>query len=246
MSLEGKVAIITGGSRGIGKAIAHSFCQAGAHIMICSRSTDSVNQTADALVSQGYSALAIQADVSSRTDVETLVEKTLSEFGRIDILINNAGITRDTLLMRMKDEDWEAVIQTNLTGAAYCTREVIRPMIRQKKGCIINISSIVGIVGNAGQANYAAAKAGMVGLTKSVAKEVANRGIRVNAIAPGFITTDMTAEFSEENRQKILDLIPMRSFGSVEDVAEVSKFLASSSAQYITGQVIQVDGGMRM
>ena len=246
MSLDGKVAIITGGSRGIGKAIAHSFCRAGAHIMICSRSANSINQTAETLVSQGYSVLAIQADVSSKSDVEVLVEKTLSEFGQVDILINNAGITRDTLLMRMKDDDWETVIQTNLTGAAYCTRAVIRSMIRQKEGCIINISSIVGIVGNAGQANYAAAKAGMIGLTKSVAKEVANRGIRVNAIAPGFITTDMTAKFSEENRQKILDLIPMRSFGSVEDVAEVSKFLASSSAQYITGQVIQVDGGMRM
>ena len=242
INFKNKKILITGATGGIGNELVKKFLNLGGNIIATGTKTEKLE-----IIKKRYPSVKIQKfDISEHSKIEEFISNVVLDLGGLDVLINNAGITRDTLLMRMKDEDWNAVIQTNLTGAAYCTRAVIRPMIRQKNGCIINISSIVGIVGNAGQANYAAAKAGMVGLTKSVAKEVANRGIRVNAIAPGFITTDMTAEFSEENRKKILDLIPMKSFGSVEDVAEVSKFLASSCAQYITGQVIQVDGGMGM
>ena len=186
------------------------------------------------------------ADISQKTDVEALIEKTTSQFSHIDILVNNAGITRDMLLMRLKDEDWEAVLQTNLTGTMYCTRAVLRPMIRQRSGRIINISSVVGLAGNAGQANYAAAKAGIIGLTKATAKEVGARGITVNAIAPGFITTDMTAQLSEQHQKQLLELIPLRGFGHPEDVADAVCFLASDAARYITGQTLQVDGGMVM
>ena len=246
MTLKDKVAIVTGASRGIGEAIARKFCQEGASVMLCSRSAESVAAIAESLSSNGGDAKSTQADISNKTDVEALVDLTLQEFSRVDILVNNAGITRDTLFMRMKDEDWETVIQTNLTGTAYCMRAVTRPMMRQRGGRIINISSVVGVVGNAGQANYAASKAGMIGLTKSVAKEVGSRGITVNAITPGFITTDMTEKISEANQQKMLEMIPASSFGTPEDVAETALFLASDAARYITGQAIQVDGGMFM
>ena len=244
--LSGKTAIVTGASRGIGAAIAHRLCEAGANVVICSRSADAVEQVADALQGKGYSTTAMAANISEKAAVEALIEKTIAEFSHIDILVNNAGITRDTLLMRLKDEDWNAVLQTNLTGTMYCTRAVLRPMIRQKSGRIINISSVVGLAGNAGQANYAAAKAGIIGLTKATAKEVGARGITVNAIAPGFITTDMTAQIPEQHQKQLLELIPLRGFGHPEDVADAVCFLASDAARYITGQTLQVDGGMVM
>ena len=246
MILKDKVAIVTGASRGIGEAIARKFCQEGASVMLCSRSAESVAAIAESLSSNGGDAKSTQADISNKADVEALVDLTLQEFSRVDILVNNAGITRDTLFMRMKDEDWDAVIQTNLTGTAYCMRTVIRSMMRQRSGRIINISSVVGVAGNAGQANYAASKAGIIGLTKSVAKEVGSRGITVNAITPGFITTDMTEKIPEAAQQKMLEMIPVGSFGVPEDVAAAALFLASDAARYITGQAIQVDGGMLM
>lgn len=245
MKLKGKVAIVTGASRGIGEAIARKFCEEGASVMLCSRSAAS-SATADALACEGWNTKSIQADISRKSDVEGLVDETLKAFSRIDILVNNAGITRDALLMRMRDEDWDAVLQTNLTGTAYCTRAVIRSMMRQKSGKIINITSVIGLMGNAGQANYAASKAGIIGLTKSIAREVAKRGITVNAIAPGFIQTEMTANLAQQDQQKILEMIPIGRFGLPEDVSQVALFLASDAAQYITGQVVQVDGGMVM
>lgn len=244
--LSGKTAIVTGASRGIGAAIAHRLCELGANVVICSRSSESVNQTADALKSKGYTIHAMVADISKKEDVESLVEQTIEQFSQIDILVNNAGITRDMFLMRLKDEDWEAVLQTNLTGTMYCTRAVLRPMIRQKSGRIINISSVIGLMGNPGQASYAAAKAGIIGLTKTTAKEVGTRGITVNAIAPGFITTDMTAKIPEELQTKILEIIPLQYYGTPDDVADAVCFLASDAARYITGQTLQVDGGMVM
>lgn len=244
--LQGKTAIVTGASRGIGAAIARRLCEVGANVVICSRSIESVSQTADELKGNGYSIQSLAADISKKEDVETLVEEAISQFSQIDILVNNAGITRDMLLMRLKDEDWDAVLQTNLTGTMYCTRAVLRPMIRQKSGRIINISSVIGLMGNPGQASYAAAKAGIIGLTKTTAKEVGTRGITVNAIAPGFITTDMTAQIPEEFRKKALELIPLQNYGDPEDVANTVCFLASDAARYITGQTLQVDGGMVM
>lgn len=244
--LSGKTAIITGASRGIGAAIAHRLCEVGANVTVCSRSTESVSKIESALKEKGYIVNAMAVDVSLKTDVEALVKETITQFSQIDILVNNAGITRDMLLMRLKDEDWDAVLQTNLTGTMYCSREVLRPMIRQKSGRIINISSVVGLMGNVGQASYAAAKAGIIGLTKTIAKEVGTRGITVNAIAPGFITTDMTAKIPEDLQNKILELIPLQNFGIPEDIADAVCFLASDAARYITGQTIQVDGGMAM
>lgn len=244
--LNGKTAIVTGASRGIGAAIAHRLCEVGANVVICSRSTETISETATTLKDKGYSIHAMAADISKKEDVEALVEKTIEQFSQIDILVNNAGITRDMLLMRLKDEDWDAVLQTNLTGTMYCTRAVLRPMIRQKSGNIINISSVIGLMGNAGQASYAAAKAGIIGLTKTTAKEVGARGITVNAIAPGFITTDMTAKIPEEFQKKALELIPLQNFGAPEDVADAVCFLVSDAARYITGQTLQVDGGMVM
>ena len=244
--LSGKTAIVTGASRGIGAAIAHRLCATGANVVICSRSADAIARVADTLQDKGHTVHAIAADISQKTDVEALMEKTIAQFSQIDILVNNAGITRDTLLMRLKDEDWNAVLQTNLTGTMYCTRAVLRPMIRQKSGRIINISSVIGLIGNAGQASYAAAKAGIIGLTKATAKEVGARGITVNAIAPGFITTDMTAQIPEQSQKQLLELIPLRNFGQPEDVADAVCFLASDAARYITGQILQIDGGMVM
>lgn len=246
MQLQEKVAIVTGASRGIGAAIAQKFCEEGANVMLCSRSEASVAAVAKPLAEKGFNAKFVQTDVSRKSDVEALVNLTLNEYSRIDILVNNAGITRDTLLMRMKDEDWDAVLHSNLTGTMYCARAVLRTMMRQKSGRIINVSSVIGLMGNAGQANYAASKAGIIGLTKSLAKEIGSRGITVNAIAPGFITTDMTANFSEADLERIRAMIPLAAFGTPEDVAELTLFLASDASRYITGQAIQVDGGMVM
>lgn len=244
--LTGKTAIVTGASRGIGAAIARKLCEAGANVALCSRSAEAVAAIADALNSEGYTAISTAADISQKSDVEALIKAVLDRFSQIDILVNNAGITRDTLLMRLKDEDWNAVLQTNLTGTMYCTRAVLRPMIRQRSGRIINISSVIGVMGNAGQASYAAAKAGIIGFTKTIAREVGARGITVNAIAPGFITTDMTAQIPEQHQKQLLELIPLRRFGSPEDVADTVYFLASDAARYITGQTLHVDGGMVM
>ena len=246
MSLKNQVALVTGASRGIGLAIARRFCQAGASVVVCGRSEDTIQAVARELTAEGIQVKAVVADISNRDEVDGLVAFTLDQFSKIDILVNNAGVTQDTLLMRMKDDDWNRVIQTNLTGTFYCTRSVIRPMIRQKSGRIINISSIVGTIGNAGQANYAASKAGIIGFTKSVAKEVASRGVTANVIAPGFITTDMTAQLSEADRERMLELIPLSRLGIPEDIAEATFFLGSSGAGYITGQVIHVNGGMGM
>ena len=246
MSLKNQVALVTGASRGIGLAIARRFCLAGASVVVCGRSEDTIQAVARELTAEGFQVKAVVADISNRDEVDGLVAFTLDQFSKIDILVNNAGVTQDTLLMRMKDDDWNRVIQTNLTGTFYCTRSVIRPMIRQKSGRIINISSIVGTIGNAGQANYAASKAGIIGFTKSVAKEVASRGVTANVIAPGFITTDMTAQLSEADRERMLELIPLSRLGIPEDIAEATFFLGSSGAGYITGQVIHVNGGMGM
>lgn len=244
--LSGKTAIVTGASRGIGAAIAQRLCKTGAKVVVCSRSIEAVSQIAEVLQNDGYNAHPIAADIAKKADVEALIDETIAKFSQIDILVNNAGITRDMLLMRLKDEDWDAVLQTNLTGTMYCTRAVLRPMIRQKSGRIINISSVIGLMGNAGQASYAAAKAGIIGLTKTTAKEVGTRGITVNAIAPGFITTDMTAQIPEEFQKKLLQHIPLQNFGTPDDVADSVCFLASDAARYITGQTMQVDGGMVM
>ena len=246
MRLVNRVAIVTGSSRGIGRAIALSLASEGAKVVVnFSGNAGLAQEVVDTIKADGSEAIAVGADVSSAQDSEQLVEAAIKAFGRIDILVNNAGITRDGLLMRMSDEDWAKVLSTNLTGAFNCTRAVLRPMLKQRYGRIINISSVVGLAGNAGQVNYAAAKAGLIGLTKSVAKEVGSRGITVNAVAPGFIDTDMTQKLPENVKQEAIKQIPLGRFGTPEDVAELVLFL-SSEAAYITGQVISVNGGMVM
>ncbi|WP_041374713.1 3-oxoacyl-[acyl-carrier-protein] reductase [Prochlorococcus marinus] len=243
--LTGQTALITGASRGIGRAVALALAEAGAEVVVnYSSSADAAEEVVKAITSNGGSAYAIKANVAEEDAVDQLIKTVLERSSSLDILINNAGITRDGLLMRMKTEDWQAVVNLNLTGVFLCTRAVARTMLKQKSGRIINITSVVGLMGNAGQANYAAAKAGVVGLTKSTAKEFASRGITVNAVAPGFITTDMTKELDSE---PILAAIPLGSFGTPEQVAGAVRFLAADpAAAYITGQVLQVDGGMLM
>jgi len=244
-SLDGQTALVTGASRGIGRAVALALAAEGAEVVVNYASSP---EAAEAVVAEiqakGGSAYALKADVSDEASVDDLIKTVLKRSERIDVLVNNAGITRDGLLMRMKTEDWQAVINLNLTGVFLCTRAVTRPMLKQRSGRIINITSVVGLMGNAGQANYAAAKAGVVGLTRSSAKEMASRGITVNAVAPGFIATDMTKDLEAD---AILAAIPLGRFGSPDQVAGAVRFLAADpAAAYITGQVLQVDGGMVM
>jgi 3-oxoacyl-[acyl-carrier protein] reductase len=246
MNLASRVAIVTGSGRGIGRAIALRLSQAGAAVAVSDIDPASAGQTAKDIEALGGRVIAAQADVTSPADTELLITQASRELGRVDVLVNNAGITRDGLLMRMSDEDWDRVLQTNLKGAFLCSRAALRPMLRQRWGRIINIASVVGLIGNAGQANYAAAKAGLIGFTRSLAREVATRGVTVNAIAPGFIDTDMTRRLAPEWKEALLKQIPLGAFGTPEDVAEAVLFLASEQARYITGHVLNVDGGMAM
>ena len=243
--IEGKTAIVTGASRGIGKAIAISLAKEGAEVIInYSSSPENANKVVSEINEFGGKAYPLQADISNENSVNELIKKVLEKHNKIDVLVNNAGITKDGLLMRMKTDDWQKGLDLNLSGVFYCTRAVSRQMLKQKSGRIINITSVVGLMGNPGQANYSAAKAGVVGLTQSSAKEFASRGITVNAVAPGFISTDMTKDL---NSEAILSAIPLGRFGAPEDVAGAVRFLAADpSAAYITGQTIQVDGGMVM
>ncbi len=245
--LTGKVALVTGASRGIGREIAIQLAKAGAKVAVnYSGSEAKANEVVDQIKADGGEAFAIQANVSNAESVDVMVKEVISQFGALDILVNNAGITRDNLLMRMKEEEWDAVINTNLKGVFICTKAVTRQMMKQRKGRIINIASIVGVCGNPGQANYVAAKAGVIGLTKTTAKELSSRNITVNAIAPGFITTDMTDELSEDVKNEMLKQIPLARFGNPSDIANVVRFLAADESSYITGQTIHVDGGMVM
>jgi 3-oxoacyl-[acyl-carrier protein] reductase len=248
MDLSNKVAIVTGSARGIGRAIALKLAEAGANIVVndIAAAADSLEGVAAEIRALNRQALVVTADVSSSEDVARLIETAAGHFGRIDILVNNAGVTRDQLLMRMSDEDWDTVLNIDLKSAFLCTRSVLRHMVRQRWGRIISIASVVGIIGNAGQANYASAKAGVIGLTKSIAKEVGSRGITANAIAPGFIETKMTEQLDEKQRQALLQRIPLGVIGTPRDVAEAVAFLASEEARYITGQVLNVDGGMAL
>lgn len=247
MLLTGKTAIVTGGSRGIGHAIAVAFAEAGANVaIIYAGNTAAAEETLKEVEAKGAQGVTIQCDVADEAAVTAMIKAVKEQFGAIDILVNNAGITRDNLLMRMKTGDWQAVIDTNLTGAFHCIKGVTKIMMKQRHGSIINISSVVGETGNAGQANYAAAKAGLLGLTKSVAKELASRSIRCNAVAPGYIKTDMTAELPESVIDEMVKTIPLGRVAQPEEVAKAVLFLASDNASYITGQVLNVDGGMVM
>ncbi|ERN53170.1 3-oxoacyl-[acyl-carrier-protein] reductase [Alkalihalophilus marmarensis] len=245
--LQGKVAVVTGASRGIGRAIALELAKNGANIVVnYAGSVAKAEEVVASCKELGVDALAVQADVANSESVQAMIKESIEAFGRVDILVNNAGITRDNLLMRMKEDDWDAVIDTNLKGVFNCSKAVTRQMMKQRYGRIINVASVVGILGNAGQANYVAAKAGVIGLTKTMARELANRNILVNAVAPGFITTDMTDELTEDMKAQMLGQIPLGALGKPEHIASVVHFLASDDAAYMTGQTLNVDGGMVM
>jgi 3-oxoacyl-[acyl-carrier protein] reductase len=245
--LGNKVALVTGGSRGIGRAIALDLAKNGASVAVNFAGSEAkANEVVDEIKANGGNAFAIKADVSNGDEVQQMIKEVISQFGKLDILVNNAGITRDNLLMRMKDTEWDDVINTNLKGVFLCTKGVTRQMMKQRSGRIINIASVVGVSGNAGQANYVAAKAGVIGLTKTTAKELASRNITVNAVAPGFITTDMTDELPEDVKTEMLKQIPLAKLGEPSDIANIVTFLASEKSKYITGQTVHVNGGMVM
>ena len=245
MSLQGKCALVTGGSRGIGRAVCLELARQGARVAVnYAGNAAAAEETVKACEALGAEAFAIQADVADAAACEAMVKEVLTRFGRLDILVNNAGVTRDGLMPMMKEADWDSVLDTNLKGAFHCMKAVYRPMMKQKYGRIVNLSSIVGLRGNAGQANYAASKAGLIGLTKSMAKELAGRNVTVNAVAPGFIDTDMTAALPEKAREAMLSTIPMGRLGQAEDVARAVAFFAGDASAYVTGQVLCVDGGM--
>jgi 3-oxoacyl-[acyl-carrier protein] reductase len=244
--LASQIAVVTGAGRGIGRAIALKFAAEGADVVCVSRTPENSEKVANEIGALGRKAWAFAVDVADSAAVNAAAVKILADCGNVNILVNNAGVTRDGLLMRMSDEDWDTVLNTNLKGAFFFTKAFSRAFARQRSGRIINISSVIGLIGNAGQCNYAASKAGLIGFTQSVAKELASRGITVNAIAPGFIETDMTSELKPEMRDAILKQIPLGSFGLAEDIAGAALFLASPAARYVTGQVLTVDGGMVM
>lgn len=244
--LENQIAVITGAGRGIGRAIALKFAAEGADVVCVSRTVENSEKVANEIRALGRKAWAYAVDVADSTAVAAAAEKILSETGRVDILVNNAGVTRDGLLMRMSDADWDTVLNTNLKGAFAFTKALSRSFIKQRSGRIINVASIIGLIGNAGQCNYAASKAALIGFTKSVARELGSRGITVNALAPGFIETDMTAALNDETRKRLLERIPLNCLGQPEDIANAALFLASPAARYVTGQVLTVDGGMVM
>jgi 3-oxoacyl-[acyl-carrier protein] reductase len=246
MELSGKTALVTGGARGIGQAIALRLAEDGADIVISDINREGALESVKMIEALGRKALAVEGNIAKQEDVEAMVQQTIDTFGEIDILVNNAGVTKDNLLLRMKEEDWDFVIRINLTGSFLCSKAVAKYMVKQRAGNIVNISSVVGIMGNAGQANYASSKAGVIGLTKALARELAPRGIRVNAVAPGFIDTEMTRALPEEARNRLITQIPLTRLGTPDDVARCVGFLVSDAAGYITGQVINVNGGMLM
>ena len=246
MSLSGKIALVTGGARGIGQEIVLKLAQEGANIIISDINKEGALETLKMIEDMGREGMAAGGDISNSDEVDTMVQQAIDKFKRIDILVNNAGVTKDNLLLRMKNEDWDFVLNINLTGSFYCSRAVAKYMVKQREGSIVNISSVVGVMGNAGQVNYASSKAGLIGLTKSFARELAPRGIRVNAIAPGFIDTEMTKALPEEARNRQITQIPLTRLGTPIDIANCVSFLVSEYAGYITGQVVHVNGGMLM
>lgn len=246
MSLKDKVAIVTGGGQGIGLAVSKRLASDGASIVVADVNLETAQKAVAELESTGTKAIAVVVDVRKNDQVEALVQKTLEVFGHVDILVNNAGVTRDNLVLRMKEEDWDLVLDINLKGTFLCTKAVAKPMLKARSGCIVNVASVVGLMGNAGQANYAASKAGVIGLTKACAKEFASRGIRVNAVAPGFIQTHMTDVLSDSAKEALTKQIPLGKLGTAEDVARAIALLCSEDASYTTGHILNVDGGMVM
>lgn len=244
--MANRIAFVTGASRGIGRACALALASSGHRVVLAARQLDKLNEVAEEIRASGGDAFVVPIDLSSQESIKEAFSKASKEFGRIDVLVNNAGVTRDGLAMRMKRDDWDAVLHTNLSGSFFCIQQVLSGMIRERWGRIVNISSVVGESGNAGQSNYAASKAGLIGLTKSLAQEVASRNVTVNAVAPGFIATDMTVVLNEVAKAKVLESIPLRRMGTAEDIASAVRFLCGDDAAYITGHVLDVNGGMYM